>query len=418
MHSSKSGFGGWLTDNCYMFFSVLAFLSFYYGIPDIIRLSILLLVFLINLRYVKRGNIHSVVIFYILAAFFSLTGYLIRPYPPVFFATVFYWSYMPIIFYFVGTRSHEDYPVFYRRSLWAFMFIFIVGFYFLLFPTERYVSKTLEILNLHSGYNEDTYMYARFASFLDSYHTSNLGVCSLCFGFGLARIGSNGKTITKVLAYLAIVVSLITIMMAQQRVAMFVGVFLLVYFLLSGKGGKHTGSLLLTMLIIGVLLVLVVGVMDTFGLAEVLLPEISQRFSSDSTSSMVSIRTHQWVEAIDGFFQEPLFGLGIGSGGHLAVGVNMHPSVADGSYFKILLEGGLASFIPFIIILVSSLIKGFKQRKKYYVEFPLLFFFSCSMIGANVIDMPYIIMFMWYIMGRINSNSSRKQIAVNNNGQQ
>ena len=50
------------------------------------------------------------------------------------------------------------------------------------------------------------------------------------------------------------------------------------------------------------------------------------------------------------------------------------------------------SFIPFIIILVSSLIKGFKHRKKYYVEFPLLFFFSCSMIGANVIDMPYIIM--------------------------
>ena len=289
------------------------------------------------------------------------------------------------------------------------MFIFIVGFYFLLFPTERYISKTLEILNLHSGYNEETYMYARFASFLDSYHTSNLGVCSLCFGFGLARIGSDGKLTTKVMAYFAIVVSLITIMMAQQRVAMFVGMFLLFYFLSSSKGGKHTGSLLLTLFLIGVLLVLVVGVMDTFGLKDVLLPEISQRFSSDSTSSMVSIRTHQWVEAINGFLQEPLFGLGIGSGGHIAIEHGMHPSIADGSYFKILLEGGLASFIPFIIILVSSLIKGFKHRKKYYVEFPLLFFFSCSMIGANVIDMPYIIMFMWYIMGRINSNNSIKK---------
>ena len=91
--------------------------------------------------------------------------------------------------------------------------------------------------------------------------------------------------------------------------------------------------------------------------------------------------------------------------------------VTDGSYFKILLEGGLASFIPFMIIMISSLYRGFRMKEKYYVEFPLLLFFAFSLVGANVIDMPYIIMFMWYIIGRINSNNSRKQLAFYNNGQ-
>ena len=95
----------------------------------------------------------------------------------------------------------------------------------------------------------------------------------------------------------------------------------------------------------------------------------------------------------------------MGSSGHVAYVNNpQHPIVTDGSYFKILVEGGIISFIPFTIILILSLLKGFKYRKKYYIEFPLLFFFACSLLGANIIDMPYIIIFMWYIIGRINSN--------------
>ncbi len=415
MKFQKTTFSKWLTDNCYILFSVLAFLTFYYGTSEIIRPVLLLVITILNVNSIKQGKINSVVFFYFIAAFLSLTGSIIRPYPISFFLTDMYWAYLPIIFYFIGNKSSDDYPIFYERSLWAFMFIFIVGFYFLVSPTERYISKTIETLNLHSHYTEETYVHARFASFLDSYHTSNLGVCSLCFGFGLLKFRGNEKVVLKVFAYLAIVVSFVAIMLAQQRVAMYVSVLLLMYYLIANSKRNKLGGVF-TVVVLGLLLLIALNYYLSF-FGEDFFEQITGRFSRESSSTMVSSRSNQWMRALDGFYMEPLFGLGVGSGGHLAVASGLEPVVTDGSYFKILLEGGLASFIPFIIILISSLIKGFNQRKKYYVEFPLLFFFSCSMIGANVIDMPYIIMFMWYIMGRINRNSSRKQIVVYNNGQ-
>ena len=415
MKFQKTTFSKWLTDNCYILFSVLAFLTFYYGTSEIIRPVLLLVITMLNVNSIKQGKINSVVCYYFIAAFLSLTGSLIRPYPISFFLTDMYWAYLPIIFYFIGNKSSDDYPIFYERSLWAFMFIFIIGFYFLIFPNEKYISRTLEILNLHSQYNEGTYMYARFASFLDSYHTSNLGVCSLCFGFGLLKFRGNEKVVLKFFAYFAIVVSFVAIMLAQQRAAMYVSVLLLMYYLIANsKRNKLAG--VFTVVVLGLLLLIALNFYLSF-FGENFLEQITGRFSKESSSTVVSSRSNQWMRALEGFYMEPLFGLGVGSGGHLAVASGLKPVVTDGSYFKILLEGGLASFIPFMIIMISSLYRGFRKKKKYYVEFPLLFFFSCSMIGANVIDMPYIIMFMWYIIGRINSNNSRKQLAFYNNGQ-
>lgn len=402
MRLAQSRFSSWLTNNCYLFFAVLAFLIFYYEFPDIIRPVLLLYITILNFGFVKSGRANLLIFLYFIAAFLSLTGSLIRPYPFSYFLTDMYWAYLPIIFFFIGCQSIDDYPIFYKRSLWAFMFIFIVGFYFLLFPTERYITKTLEILNIHQQYNEETYMYARFASFMDSYHTSNLGVCSLCFSFGLLKTGCGDKTFLKVIAIIAIVISFVTIMLAQQRVAMYTSIVILLYYLIANFSKNKIGGIV-TIALLGLLMVVAISYYVSY-FGEDFLEQITGRFSQEQSSTLVSSRSSQWKDAFNGFLMEPLFGLGVGSGGHLAVDAGLKPLVTDGSYSKILLEGGLASFIPFITLLLSSFIRAFKNRKKYYVEFPLLFFFSCSMIGANVIDMPYIIMFMWYIIGRINSN--------------
>ena len=402
MKSDKTTFSGWLTDNCYLLFSVLAFLTFYYDVPSFIRPALFLIIVFLNIKSIntKLGSISLFVLLYFFAAFLSLTGTLVRPYPESFFLTDLYWAYLPIIFYFIGHQSSDVYPIFYKSSLLAFMFIFIVGFFFLIFPTERYITKTLEILNLHSHYTDESYMYARFASFLDSYHTSNLGVCSLCFGFGLLRLGSNNKYFVKILAIMAITISIIAIMLAQQRVAMFTSIIILVYFLISSFG-KNKLWWIVAIAIFGVLLFIAFNFYLSF-FGDDVFGHITERLSQHDSASLVSSRSNQWKEAIEGFYMEPLFGLGVGSGGHLAEEVGLKPYVTDGSYFKILLEGGIFSFIPFISVLLLSLTKSFIQRKKYFIEFPLLLFFSLSMIGANVIDMPYIIMFMWYIIGRIN----------------
>lgn len=396
----------WLTVNCFILFMLFAFLSFYFNVSGVVRQVLWVLLFLINLKNIRPScQIDYIVVFYFVAAFLSLTGNMVIPYPTENFITVFIYSYIPVIFYFVGKNSNEVYPQFFYKSNFGALFLFVIGFYFLLFPTDVYIEKTLTALNQHNAYTEDTMEYARFASFMDSYHTSNIGICSLCFGFGLLKYSSSmsdkSKSFFKYLSYIFVIAAIIAVLLARQRVAIYIGIIILGYYLLIGSKKNRLSSVLLISLLFIAAANFVIESFDNL-----FIEQITGLFSSEASSTLVSSRSSQWQNAFNGFAMEPLLGLGIGSGGHVALATGQsHPIVTDGSYFKILLEGGIVSFIPFMIILVSSIIKGFKQRDRYYVEAPLLFFFTCSMIGANIIDMPYIIMFMWYIIGRINSNN-------------
>lgn len=400
----------WLTDNSYLFFMIFAFLSFYYNVPGVLRQALWVLLFILNLKYVRiESQMDKIVMFYFFVSFLTLSGNLVIPYPLGNFIKVFIYSYVPIIFYFIGKFRYSTFTDFMERSNMGIMLLFILGFYFLLFPTDVYITKSLEAVNLHGHYTEETLGFARFASFMDSYHTANLGVCSLCFSFGLLKYSNftqfkHPKSI-KIVAVLFIIVSVIAILLARQRVAMYIGALIFVYYMLSSGFSKIAIYMLVVPAVIGTIYYLFDS-SDNF-----LIEDITRSFSKEGSSTLISSRVDQWIEALDGFFQEPLLGLGIGSSGHVAYANNpQHPIVTDGSYFKILVEGGIVSFIPFMLILVFSFLKAWKYRKKYYIEMPLLFFFACSLLGANVIDMPYIILFMWYIIGRINSKNSYKII--------
>ena len=178
----------WLTDNSCLLFMIFAFLSFYYNVPGVLRQALWVLLFILNLTYVRiESQMDKIVIFYFLTSFLTLSGYLVIPYPLGNFIKVFIYSYIPIIFYFIGKYRYSTFTKFLGRSNLGIMFLFILGFYFLLFPTDKYIAKSLEIINLRGYYTEETLGFARFASFMDSYHTANLGVCSLCISFGLLK---------------------------------------------------------------------------------------------------------------------------------------------------------------------------------------------------------------------------------------
>lgn len=345
----------------------------------------------------------ALIVAYFVGAFLSLTGMFFRHYPIEFFLKVFVDSYIPIIFYFVGKYSNNQIQTrFYNRTLIAILFVYVVGFYYSLTMPAWYVEKTLEIANQHTSYTEDTIMYARFGSFLDSYHVANFGVCAVCFIFGLMR--SNDSKSIRLLGYLSLGIVVVAVMLSRQRVAMFIGGALLIYYIFKGLKNKTS--------IIGILCVLLILLYSVpYFLDDTMSSEIFGRFSNDSRSSLVSIRMHQWIEAITGLM-EPIFGNGIGSGGHIAIEHGMHPSIADGSYFKIWLEGGMYSSFLFLAIIGLSLWRAFVNRNKYYVEFPILLFFLFSLLGANIIDMPYIIAPLWYVIGRINKVNNNKPLII------
>ena len=129
----KKKFQDLVTDNCYIIFMLLTFGSFAYDIPGFLRAMLWMLIVFVNLRYCKVKNTMDRMVFaYILGAFFSLSGMLIRPYPLDFFLKVFVDSYVPIVFYFVGKNTgREVQTTFYNRTLLAIIFVYVVGFYFL-----------------------------------------------------------------------------------------------------------------------------------------------------------------------------------------------------------------------------------------------------------------------------------------------
>lgn len=394
----------WITDNCFLFFMVFSFMTFYFDIPGVLRQILWLLLFVMNLRYVRIENqMDKIVMFYFFASFLTLSGYIIMPYPLGDFIKVFIYSYIPIIFYFIGKHHYSSFTNFMSRSNLGIMFLILLGFYFLIFPTDTFITKSLETINIHGHYTEDTFWLARFASFMDSYHTANLGVCSLCFSFGLLKFSRlphvKHPKLLRIVSLLFIMASVIAILLARQRVAIYIGALIFIYLLLSSGVSRKTIFFVIVPILIGCLWYLISSI------GGMLIDQIIETFSREGSSTLISSRSNQWVEALEGFFIEPLLGLGIGSSGHVAFVNNpQHPIVTDGSYFKILVEGGIISFIPFMIILGFSFFRACRNRKIYYVELPLLFFFMCSLLGANIIDMPYIILFMWYVIGRINSN--------------
>lgn len=400
-----------LSDNFYIFFVVLSFLSFRFSFPGVARSVMWILLVLVNLPLIfkKAGLLDGYIYIYIFLGLLSILGWLQRDYPFEFYLTILFDSYVPIIFYFIGRESSDKVPTFYRRSLYAFLFVNLIGFVFLYTMPAWYVEKSLEVLNQLGYYTEDTLKYARFASFLDSYHTSNFSVYLLCISIG-GYYFLHEKLKDRALYMFSFIIAVIGILLAQQRVAMFVGLALIPFgmFLMSKKGSRNKiASAKLTILVVlGLVLIgaLAIRFADYFSLEDVL-----QRFSGDSRDVMVSSRSGTWLNAI--MQQENfIWGHGLGGGGHLAQSIGITPTVRDGSYFVILLETGIFSLLIFVLILVSSVLRGYKRVNNNFIDFVILFFCCFSLIGANIIYYPYIIGFMWYAIGRIN----RKRTYIQN----
>lgn len=394
-----------INNNFYIFFVIFSFLSVRFSFPGSVRTVMWVLLFLVNLPLVfkNKGYIDKLIYLYVFLGLFSILGWFQRDYPFEFYLTILFESYIPIVFYFVGRESNEQVSTFYRRSAYAIMFVNLVGFILLYTTPAWYVERSLNVLNELGYYTEDTLKYARFASFLDSYHTSNFSAFLLCISLG-SYYFLHEKLSSRYFYMFAFVVAIIGIMLAQQRTAMFIGLALIPFgmMLLSkyNKQNKKASFELTILLVIGFIGIaaLAVQLSDYFSLEDVL-----GRFSKDSRDTMVSNRSGTWENAI--MHQENfIWGHGLGGGGHLAQSIGITPTVRDGSYFVLLLETGIFSLLSFLTILIISLLRGFKKVKKNFIDFSILFFCCFSLIGANIIYYPYIIGFMWYAIGRINSN--------------
>lgn len=107
------------------------------------------------------------------------------------------------------------------------------------------------------------------------------------------------------------------------------------------------------------------------------------------------VRTTKWGAALDGFQMNPIFGYGPGQ-----------LSVLDGSYVKILCEGGLASAFVFIAIL-AYLFRTFRLTKASACKW-VLFVVMCFALFIDIFDSSKNMQLLWMIAG-----SSFASVALN-----
>lgn len=98
------------------------------------------------------------------------------------------------------------------------------------------------------------------------------------------------------------------------------------------------------------------------------------------------VRTTKWGAAFDGFKLDPLFGYGPGQ-----------ISVLDGSYVKLLCEGGIFSFAIFVIV-IGYLFYSFKKSNSSICKWTL-FVMLCFALFIDIFDSSKSMQFMWMIAG-------------------
>lgn len=108
------------------------------------------------------------------------------------------------------------------------------------------------------------------------------------------------------------------------------------------------------------------------------------------------VRTTKWGAALNGFTMSPLFGYGPGQ-----------LAVLDGSYIKIISEGGIVSAIIFIVIL-GNVFKNYKLSKSK-ISVWILISIMCFALFIDIFDSSKIMEMFWMFTG---SAFATKQIKV------
>lgn len=98
------------------------------------------------------------------------------------------------------------------------------------------------------------------------------------------------------------------------------------------------------------------------------------------------VRTTKWGAALNGFSMNPLFGYGPGQ-----------LSVLDGSYIKILCEGGIVSFIIFLFM-IYELSRNYTISKTPVLKW-MLFAIICFGLFIDIFDSSKIMECMWMVTG-------------------
>lgn len=314
----------------------------------------------------------------------------------------------PIIFAYLGCCYSSD-ESFNKWYLIACAVCFVVGFYLYAMGPSYYLSYITEARsNLwyesNSAYLDESNILesTRFSSFFTtSYVISFFSVPALILSLSYS-LHSDGP-IGRPWCYVIAVISFIAALLCQQRIAIAFAFLVILFFgIFSNRLTKEKkgSTLWLVYLVVGIIAFFVLGRIANLEWFVRISELVGNRFDAMNFFKAMSERSEQYssFDRATGFSY--IFGLGLGSCGHLA-GATGLKAIHDGEFLKLFYEFGFVGCVLLTIIVWSTLKRGIKDFKRFHPEVIIIIFYLVAGLGSDSLSFFVYSAMFWFSMGRI-----------------
>ena len=335
-----------------------------------------------NKDFRLRKGLDMFVLAYLMYNLFSFVFFSFSGLPISVFYREFSNSILPIIpFYFFGRLNHQN--SFYKITLYALVFCFVVGFYFKFTLPMNYM-KFLDNME-SSGTNPLGYI-TNFRSILGLSATGALGAIGLLISLDVLYKSKfkTGKVIF-LICFVALVLSF-------RRAALYTGIFAILwmnYLMLFKLKGSKLKLLIFELLIVFLFLYNLLDSNPDF------LFDLYERFNS--LSDAIDERSDSWITGLSNT-QNFIVGDGLGRYGHKAVEFS-DMYIPDGNYFRMIAEIGIIGVSIFFIIIINALYNGFSNIKTHYIQLAVIIMVCMMSVGSDMFSFQLVAPIFWFSIG-------------------
>ena len=381
------------------------FVKYYYllfilvGLTQMLRISggwtiisyLSFLLALTALRNVKFQLCDFLVFFFI--GYSLLTYPLFGDYPSEMFVASIRDQIFPISFYFFARNNKTRNSDILQNAIYPLMVAYVIGFFLFLTSPGWYIDYKLQ-----GDYNRTVSNYfnvTRMSSFWSSSYFVGYSAA-----FVIIYIINKWFFNKQKIKFFGIIlfISFLSLFFAQQRISMgFVGMYLVFIMFLAIKRGRISmGTFLVfvfsALAVVGLIAIVVTKYMDKDYAVYIL-----ERFT-DTEDGIVEDRVNLFTKYVESI---SFFGEGFGKYSHNALFHDL-PCISDCEYIRTPNEIGIFGMVFFLLIVISSLVNGYKRGRKYSFESFLVLFYLLAMVGATPLEVSQQQPFMlWYCLGKL-----------------
>ncbi len=307
---------------------------------------------------------------------------------------------LPMLMFYIGMNPNINQGKFIRlMSLGLIIgFILTIPAYVTLAPWYvDFIKKSFE----NSSQSIDYVMSAlRFGGpFADNYLVMYTSVPLLAYYLNEVFVNQNKNFIN----YLSIIIYVIALILCQQRSGLLFTILAFPYFIYYSK--NRSKNFFYFFIILFILLMIIAY--NASSRMDDIITLLTDRIEKMSFEEAFGERREK-VFRVFSEWKNILFGDGVGVYSHAAFSKGF-VSVNDNGWIKLLVENGFVGVCSFLWLSLSTLYRGIKFKKYFYVEIFIVSFFLFAMIGSDSLSMDSTqpILF-WLSMGLIWSPKKRK----------